>query len=147
MYSIIWYFIFIHCFSSCTFYKILKRINVWKTAKFNLQIHFGHQFAKQSLLLIRYHSNGTMTFLKNFWHIKPWEHIVWLITCDCYLQVSAVDGQVTLRGSSGVAAAMGFYYYLKQYCGCHTSWAGSQWALPQPLPDTQGTVTVTTNDR
>ena len=42
---------------------------------------------------------------------------------------------------------MGFYYYAKQYCGCHVSWAGKQFTLPHTLPALDDPITVTTNDR
>ncbi len=43
---------------------------------------------------------------------------------------------------------MGFYWYLKQYCDAHISWAGDQVNLPESLPPVpQGGVTVTANDR
>jgi len=58
------------------------------------------------------------------------------------------DGKVYITGSSGVAAAWGFYYYLSQYCNCHVSWAGNQLNLPGELPMLpSGGVTVVANDR
>ncbi|KAK3591261.1 hypothetical protein CHS0354_010626 [Potamilus streckersoni] len=45
------------------------------------------------------------------------------------------DGnEVTITATSGIAAAMGFYYYLKNYCNCQYTWAGAQLNLPDPLP-------------
>lgn len=41
---------------------------------------------------------------------------------------------VVVTGSSGVAAAKGFYHYLKYYCGCHVSWDGDQLNVPDDLP-------------
>lgn len=42
--------------------------------------------------------------------------------------------RVLVRGSSGVAAAAGLHRYLRDFCGCHVAWSGSQLRLPQPLP-------------
>ncbi len=51
-------------------------------------------------------------------------------------------------GTSGVAVAWGFYYYLSQYCNCQISWGGRQLSLPAVLPllPPEG-VSVTSNDR
>ncbi|XP_053394344.1 alpha-N-acetylglucosaminidase-like isoform X2 [Mercenaria mercenaria] len=59
------------------------------------------------------------------------------------------DGNnVTISATSGVAAAMGFYYFLKTKCGCQFTWAGEQLSLPSPLPViSKPGITVTTNDR
>lgn len=42
--------------------------------------------------------------------------------------------RVHVQGSTGVAAAAGLHRYLRDYCGCHVAWSGSQLHLPQPLP-------------
>lgn len=55
--------------------------------------------------------------------------------------------QVSVVGSTGVAAATGIYYYLKYYCKCHISWSGDQLNVPRPLPQVQGVVRVTTPNR
>ncbi|WAR22879.1 ANAG-like protein [Mya arenaria] len=59
------------------------------------------------------------------------------------------DGNlVSITGTSGVAASMGFYFYLKTYCGCQFTWAGEQLDLPHPLPViVKPGVSITTNDR
>ncbi|XP_045159526.2 alpha-N-acetylglucosaminidase-like isoform X2 [Mercenaria mercenaria] len=59
------------------------------------------------------------------------------------------DGSnVTISATSGVSAAMGFYYFLKTKCGCQFTWAGEQLSLPSPLPViSKPGITVTTNDR
>jgi alpha-N-acetylglucosaminidase len=44
------------------------------------------------------------------------------------------DGQIVIRGSSGVAMASGWNWYLKHYCRCHVSLWGNQLKLPDPLP-------------
>jgi alpha-N-acetylglucosaminidase len=44
------------------------------------------------------------------------------------------DGKVVIRGSSGVAIASGWNWYLKYYCHCHVSLWGNQSELPDPLP-------------
>ena len=63
-------------------------------------------------------------------------------------QLETKDGIVYITGSSGVAAAWGFYYYLSQYCDCHISWAGNQLNLPGQLPVLpSGGITVVSNDR
>lgn len=43
--------------------------------------------------------------------------------------------KVEIQGSTGVAAAKGFYHYLKYFCGCHVSWDGEQLNLPDVLPE------------
>ncbi|KAJ8307101.1 hypothetical protein KUTeg_015185 [Tegillarca granosa] len=55
---------------------------------------------------------------------------------------------VNISATSGVAIAMGFYYYLNNYCGCQVTWAGSQLNLPKryKVIISPG-VTITTNDR
>ena len=57
-------------------------------------------------------------------------------------------GHVAVTGTSGVAAAMGFYYYVTQYAGGHVSWGGTQVNLPSPLPEVPSPgETVTSNDK
>ena len=53
--------------------------------------------------------------------------------------------QIEILGTSGVAAAWGLHYYLKNYCYVHISWEGNQLELPNALPDV--CVNVTSNDR
>ena len=65
------------------------------------------------------------------------------------LQVKS-DGTGTLEitGTSGVAAAWGFYYYLSQYCNASISWAGDQMNIPALFPKLPGDgIKVTSNDR
>lgn len=55
---------------------------------------------------------------------------------------------VTITATSGVAAAMGFYHFIKTKCGCQYTWAGAQLNLPTPLPVILSPgLTVTSNDR
>lgn len=54
------------------------------------------------------------------------------------------DEYVSIAGSSGVAAAWGFHYYLKNYCMSHISWDGNQITIPPVLPTAN--ITVTAND-
>ncbi|XP_046550249.1 alpha-N-acetylglucosaminidase-like isoform X2 [Haliotis rubra] len=56
--------------------------------------------------------------------------------------------KLSITGTSGVAVAMGFYYYLKYYCGGQYTWAGQQVALPAVLPAIASPgKTVTSNDQ
>ncbi|XP_060067038.1 alpha-N-acetylglucosaminidase-like [Ylistrum balloti] len=66
---------------------------------------------------------------------------------DTFL-IQASGDYVNITGSTGVAVAMGLYYYLTNYCGCQYTWAGQQMNIPSPLPKVpaQG-IKVTTNDR
>lgn len=50
-------------------------------------------------------------------------------------EIEAEDGQVVIRGNTGVSMAMGLNWYLKYYCHCHVSWCGHQLTLPDTLPD------------
>ncbi|CAH2302018.1 alpha-N-acetylglucosaminidase [Pelobates cultripes] len=66
---------------------------------------------------------------------------------DTYQLSSLPSGQISVVGSSGVAAATGCYNYLKYYCGCHISWSGVQLNLPPVLPPISSPVTVKTPNR
>ncbi|CAG2060711.1 unnamed protein product [Timema podura] len=57
----------------------------------------------------------------------------------------ANEDQVTITGTSGVAAAWGFHHYLKYHCLCHVSWEADQLKLPAALP--VANITVTSADR
>ena len=50
------------------------------------------------------------------------------------VQIVTVDSAVEVTGSTGVAAAYGVYYYLKNFCHCQFTWAGQKINLPIPLP-------------
>ncbi|XP_071140479.1 alpha-N-acetylglucosaminidase-like isoform X7 [Mytilus edulis] len=58
------------------------------------------------------------------------------------------NGTITIGGSTGVAVAMGLYYYLTNYCNCQITWAGQQLDIPKELPKLpKSGVTVSANDR
>lgn len=42
--------------------------------------------------------------------------------------------KIIIRGTSGVALASGFNYYLKNFCNIHISWCGNQVEVPEKLP-------------
>ncbi|VDI13113.1 alpha-N-acetylglucosaminidase, partial [Mytilus galloprovincialis] len=57
------------------------------------------------------------------------------------------NGTITIGGSTGVAVAMGLYYYLTNYCTVN-NWAGQQLDIPKELPKLpKSGVTVSANDR
>ncbi|XP_055885220.1 alpha-N-acetylglucosaminidase-like isoform X4 [Biomphalaria glabrata] len=62
-------------------------------------------------------------------------------------QLSSTENGIQIIGTSGVAASMGFYYYLKYYCNGQRTWAGQQTELPPLLPVITKPVKVTTNDQ
>jgi alpha-N-acetylglucosaminidase len=49
-------------------------------------------------------------------------------------ELESRDGKMVVRGSTGVAMASGWNWYLKHYCHCHVSLWGNNLALPNPLP-------------
>jgi alpha-N-acetylglucosaminidase len=68
-----------------------------------------------------------------------------------YFTVAASDGKVVIEGSSGVAIASGFYFYLTYYCQCEVSWGTGvngtnetwgvdQLRLPSTFPSTNGQI-------
>ncbi|XP_078319350.1 alpha-N-acetylglucosaminidase-like isoform X3 [Crassostrea virginica] len=62
--------------------------------------------------------------------------------------INTQEKYVEITGTTGVAAAMGLYYYLTNYCNCQITWGGRQMAIPSPLPRVEGgSVNVTTNDK
>ncbi|XP_014294614.1 alpha-N-acetylglucosaminidase isoform X2 [Halyomorpha halys] len=58
--------------------------------------------------------------------------------------VRKIDDYVVITASSGVAAAWGFHYYLKEFLNCHISWDGDQISLPETLPDVD--IKIVAND-
>ncbi|KAH9515418.1 hypothetical protein Btru_014406 [Bulinus truncatus] len=62
-------------------------------------------------------------------------------------QLSSTANGIQIIGTSGVAASMGFYYYLKYYCNGQRTWAGQQTELPPTLPVIGEPVKVTSNDQ
>ncbi|GAB6023822.1 hypothetical protein CHUAL_008565 [Chamberlinius hualienensis] len=67
---------------------------------------------------------------------------------DVFIIDNNNDGQkINLAGSNGVAAAMGFHYYVKYYGNCLFSWSGNQVSsLPAQLPRVASQIKVVTND-
>ncbi|ESO92289.1 hypothetical protein LOTGIDRAFT_239579 [Lottia gigantea] len=66
---------------------------------------------------------------------------------DTY-KIVTQNGKGQINGTSGVGVAMGFYYYIKYYCGGQFTWAGQQINLPTPLPVVPSPgITKTSNDR
>jgi len=49
-------------------------------------------------------------------------------------EIESRDGRIVVRGSSGVAIASGWNWYLNHYCHCHVSRQGNPLTLPDPLP-------------
>ncbi len=49
-------------------------------------------------------------------------------------ELETKDKKVIIRGTSGVAMASGFNYYLKNYCNVNISWCGKQVNMPAQLP-------------
>ncbi|XP_020641296.3 alpha-N-acetylglucosaminidase [Pogona vitticeps] len=66
---------------------------------------------------------------------------------DTYRLRSGALGVIEVAGSTGVAAASGVYRYLKDFCGCHVSWSGSQVRLPDRLPPVPTEIIVTSPNR
>ncbi|KAJ7313636.1 hypothetical protein JRQ81_005201 [Phrynocephalus forsythii] len=66
---------------------------------------------------------------------------------DTYRLRSGARGVIDVAGSTGVAAASGIYRYLKDFCGCHVSWSGSQLRLPDSLPPVPTEIIVTSPNR
>ncbi|KAK3086286.1 hypothetical protein FSP39_016333 [Pinctada imbricata] len=58
------------------------------------------------------------------------------------------DGKVEIVGTTGVAVAMGLYYYLVNYCNCQITWGGQQLNIPSPLPTLPAEgLNITANDK
>lgn len=67
---------------------------------------------------------------------------------DTYrLSGGGAGARVQVLGSTGVAAAAGLHRYLRDFCGCHVAWSGSQLRLPQPLPAVPEELTEATPNR
>nr|KAG5689260.1 hypothetical protein BaRGS_006380 [Batillaria attramentaria] len=65
---------------------------------------------------------------------------------DTY-QLQTVDQKMQVTGSTGIAAAMGVYYYLKYYCDSQYTWAGKNIRLPATLPVIATPITMTAQDK
>ncbi|RWS15176.1 alpha-N-acetylglucosaminidase-like protein, partial [Dinothrombium tinctorium] len=55
--------------------------------------------------------------------------------------------RIRIVATSGVAAANGLRYYLKEYCKCHVSWSGNQLSVPVPLPQPNMLIMVVIQDK
>lgn len=66
---------------------------------------------------------------------------------DTYRLSGGGGAPVRVCGSSGVAAAAGLHRYLRDFCGCHVAWSGSQLHLPRPLPAVPEELTEATPHR
>ncbi|XP_036195663.1 alpha-N-acetylglucosaminidase isoform X2 [Myotis myotis] len=66
---------------------------------------------------------------------------------DTYRLSGGGGAPVRVLGSTGVAAAAGLHRYLRDFCGCHVAWSGSQLHLPQPLPAVPDALTEATPNR
>ncbi|XP_070194729.1 alpha-N-acetylglucosaminidase-like isoform X3 [Littorina saxatilis] len=62
-------------------------------------------------------------------------------------KIQTVGSQVQVSGTTGVAAAMGVYYYLKQYCDSQFTWGGENINLPSTLPSVPSPVVVQVLDK
>ncbi|CAH1395969.1 unnamed protein product [Nezara viridula] len=80
-------------------------------------------------------------------HIKTTTHIKSHIKSNHrdFFRLKKMDDCVAITASSGVAAAWGFHYYLKEFLNCHISWDGDQINIPDELPDVD--IEVVANDR
>lgn len=59
-------------------------------------------------------------------------------TADTF-EVTAADGQLSIRATTGVAAASALRHYLHQACTIQLTWDDSIPMLPEPLPDLEHT--------
>ncbi|XP_004772740.1 alpha-N-acetylglucosaminidase isoform X1 [Mustela putorius furo] len=66
---------------------------------------------------------------------------------DTYRLSGGAGAPVRVLGSTGVAAAAGLHRYLRDFCGCHVAWSGSQLRLPEPLPAVPEELTEATPNR
>ncbi len=59
---------------------------------------------------------------------------------DDVFELETKDNKLIISGTSGVAMASGFNYYLKNYCNVHISWCGNQVNMPKQLPQLKNKV-------
>ena len=52
-------------------------------------------------------------------------------------EIQSQQGKIVIRGSSGIALASGFNYYLKNFCNASYTWRGNNLNVPSPLPPVQ----------
>ncbi|KAL8566784.1 hypothetical protein ACOMHN_005735 [Nucella lapillus] len=62
-------------------------------------------------------------------------------------KIQTVGSRMEVTGTTGVAAAMGVYYYLKTYCNSQFTWGGEHLDLPSPLPPVTSAVVINVMDR
>ena len=60
-----------------------------------------------------------------------------------YFEFSAENGKIVLGGNNGVSIASALGQYLRDFCGFHLSWCGSNTVLPDSLPLPEEKVTKT----
>jgi alpha-N-acetylglucosaminidase len=59
-------------------------------------------------------------------------------------EIESRDGKIVVRGSTGVAIASGWNWYLRTYCHCQISRFGNQLNVPSPLPVVEKKVRIAT---
>ena len=55
-------------------------------------------------------------------------------------EIESHNDKIIIRGNNGVSMAMGFNWYLKEYCNCSVSLRGNNLKLPDKLPDVDGII-------
>jgi len=55
-------------------------------------------------------------------------------------ELESRNGKIIIRGNNGVSMAMGFNWYLKEYCNCSVSLRGNNLKLPDKLPEINGVI-------
>ena len=60
-----------------------------------------------------------------------------------FFEYSAENGKIVLGGNNGVSIASALGQYLRDFCGFHLSWCGSNTVLPESLPRPEEKVTKT----
>ena len=60
-----------------------------------------------------------------------------------FFEYSAENGKIVLGGNNGVSIASALGQYLRDFCGFHLSWCGSNTVLPKSLPLPEEKVTKT----
>ena len=60
------------------------------------------------------------------------------------IELETKADKLIIRGTSGVAMASAFNYYLKNYCNVHISWCGQQVNMPEQLPTVDEKIRIET---
>ena len=60
-----------------------------------------------------------------------------------FFEFGTENGKIMLGGNNGVSIASALGHYLREYCGYHLSWCGSDTVLPETLPLPEKTITKT----